>query len=297
MISDRRDSHDIRDIASIAGEEVAQLNFIRNSSAWHFRRHNRQGMRSHIFEVISAQDLIKETAGEIIDGIRWYPRAVPQYMLRILRTRFATLQETLEEIKKYTLVVKFLGPEFIALSNEFIVEYTGTGQSEIVLCGLQEYVGGEILDPWGLLGEAPLDTLYQSRFSVDNSDKNLSAKWLKSIATFVKRMRKMINESGYVTDLAGNGNLILTSTGGLKLVDINNIIHVSKDDTILLDDKGYPSCDKSIEVLWILEDKILRTPNLSDDPLYRHFLSAERSKRVRRLGEKFFERLRLSEDF
>lgn len=297
MISDRYDKPDIRDIASIAGEEVAQLNFIRNSPTWHFRRHNRQGMRSHIFEVIAAQDLVKETTGEIIEGIRWYPRAVPQYMLRILRTRFATLQQTLEEIKKYTLVLEFLGPEFIALSSEFIVEYTRTGQSEIVLCGLQEYVSGEMLDPWGLFGEAPLDTFYQSRFSVANTDQKLIEKGLESIATFVKRMRKMIKESGYVTDLAGNGNLIMTSTGGLKLVDINNIIHVSKDDTILLDDKGYPSCDKSIEVLWLLEEKILKTPNLSDDPLYKHFLSVERSKKVESLGEQFFERLRISEGF
>jgi len=282
---------DIRDIASLTGKEVAQLNFIRDSDQYYFRKHNRQGMRSHIFEVLAIRDLIKETKGEIVDGIRWYPRAVPRYMLRILRARFTSFEQIMSEIKKYTLVLKFLGPELIATSNEFIVEYTGTGKSEIVLCGFQEYVQGAILDPWGLVGEAPLDIFFQSRFSGDKVNQKRTATTLESIAAFVNRMRKMIAESGYVTDLAGNGNLILTGTGAVKLVDINNIVRVSRDDIIPLDDKGYPSCDKSIEVLFILEEKILKRKNLFDDFLYSHFLSTDRTKRVRNLERQFFENL------
>lgn len=284
-------SGDIRDKSSLAGEEVIQLNFINDSGKYYFRKHNRQGMRSHVLEVLTTEDLQKETSGEISDGIRLYPRAIPQYMLRILRNRFATLQDALEEIEKYNLVLKFLGPECIAISNEFIAEYTGTGQSEIVLCGLQEYVHGAILDPWGLVGETPLETFYQSRFPRETFDTTRIEKGRESIATFVIRMREMITESGYVTDLAGNGNLILTGSGDVKLVDINNIIQVSMDDTIRLDDKGYPSCDKSIEVLWILEDKILKNANLYDDPLYKHFLSVERLKKVRSLEQEFFDNL------
>jgi hypothetical protein len=293
----KNDNCDIRDIPSLDGAEVVQLNFIRDSGKYYFRKHNRQGMRSHVLEVLSAQDLLKETSGEIIDGIRLYPRAIPKYMLRILRTRFTTLQEALNEIKTYSLVLKFLGAECVALSNEFIVEYTGTGKSEIVLCGLQEYVRGAIFDPWGLVGQAPLETFYQSRIPGEGPDNKRTAKGFESIATFVTRMRKMITESGYITDLAGNGNLILTSNGDFKLVDINNILQVSKDDTILLDDKGYPSCDKSIEVLWILEDKILKTADLADDPLYKHFLSVDRSKKVRGLEKEFFEKLSSSNKF
>jgi hypothetical protein len=293
----KNDNCDIRDIPSLDGAEVVQLNFIRDSGKYYFRKHNQQGMRSHVLEVLSAQDLLKETSGEIIDGIRLYPRAIPKYMLRILRTRFTTLQEALNEIKTYSLVLKFLGAECVALSNESIVEYTGTGKSEIVLCGLQEYVRGAIFDPWGLVGQAPLETFYQSRIPGEGPDNKRTAKGFGSIATFVTRMRKMITESGYITDLAGNGNLILTSNGDFKLVDINNILQVSKDDTILLDDKGYPSCDKSIEVLWILEDKILKTADLADDPLYKHFLSVDRSKKVRGLEKEFFEKLSSSNKF
>ncbi len=284
-------SSDIRDKSSLTGEEVLQLNFIMDSGKYRFRKHNRQGMRSHVIEVLARKDLLKETSGEIIDGIRLYPRAIPKYMLRILRTRFSTLQETLDEIETYNLVLKFLGPECIAISNEFIVAYTGTGQSEIVLCGLQEYVQGAILDPWGLVGEVPLVTFYRSRFPEEKLHERCADIGRESIATFVARMRKMIIESGYITDLAGNGNLILTGAGAVKLVDINNIIQVSMDDTVWLDDKGYPSCDKSIEVLWILENKILKTANLSGDPIYRHFLSVDRLKKVRSLETEFFENL------
>ncbi len=288
---------DIRDRPSLTGEEVVRLNFINDSGKYHFRKHNRQGMRSHVLEVLTTEDLLKETSGEIIDGIRLYPRAIPKYMLRILRNRFTTLQDTLDEIQRYNLVLKFLGPECIAISSEFIVAYTGTGQSEIVLCGLQEYVDGAILDPWGLVGKAPLETFYKSRFAKENPGDTSTEKGHKSIANFVTRMRKMIAESGFITDLAGNGNLILTAAGDVKLVDINNIIQVSMDDTILLDDKGYPSCDKSIEVLWLLEDKILKRANLSDDPLYKHFLSVGRSKKVRSLEKEFFENLSSSNKF
>jgi len=287
----KNQSGDIRDKTSLTGEEVVQLNFINDSGKYYFRKHNRQGMRSHVLEVLSTDDILKETNGEVIDGIRLYPRAVPKYMLRILRNRFTTLQETLDEIKTYNLVLKFLESECIALSNEFIVDYTGTGKNEIVLCGLQEYVHGAILDPWGLVGETPLATFYQSRFPREKFHEKCTIKARNSIATFVARMRKMITESGYVTDLAGNGNLILTGAGDIKLVDINNIIQVSLDDTIPLDDKGYPSCDKSIEVLWILEEKILKNRNLSGDPLYKHFLSEERLKKVRSLERQFFENL------
>jgi len=248
-------------------------------------------MRSHIFEVLAVPDLLKEREGAVVDGIRRYPRAIPRFMLRILRARFSSLEQIMSEINKYTLVLKFLGPELIAISNEFIVDYTGTGKSEIVLCGLQEYIRGAILDPWGLVGEDPLDTFFQSRFPGGGSDKKRTAVSLQSITAFVNRMRKMITESGYVTDLAGNGNLIITASGAVKLVDINNIVRVPRGDDIPLDDKDYPSCDKSIEVLFILEEKILKSQNLLIDPLYSHFLSTERKKRAGSLERQFFENL------
>jgi len=282
---------DIRDMASLTGREVVELNFIRDSSLYSFRKHHRQGMRSHIFEVLAVRDLLKEREGEVVDGIRRYPRAVPRFMLRILRARFTSIEQIMSEISKYTLVLKFLGAELIAISNEFIVDYRGTGKSEIVLCGFQEYIQGAILDPWGLAGKDPLDTFFQSRFPGGKADKKRTATSLESLAAFVGRMRKMITESGYVTDLAGNGNLIITATGAVKLVDINNIVKVSRDDTIPLDDKGYPSCDKSIEVLFILEEKILKSRNLLTDPLYSHFLSTERKKRADSLERQFFENL------
>jgi len=282
---------DIRDVASLTGREVVQLNFIRDSDQYFFRKHNRQGMRSHIFEVLAVPDLLKEREGAVVDGIRRYPRAIPRFMLRILRARFSSLEQIMSEINKYTLVLKFLGPELIAISNEFIVDYTGTGKSEIVLCGLQEYIRGAILDPWGLVGEDPLDTFFQSRFPGGGSDKKRTAVSLQSITAFVNRMRKMITESGYVTDLAGNGNLIITASGAVKLVDINNIVRVPRGDDIPLDDKDYPSCDKSIEVLFILEEKILKSQNLLIDPLYSHFLSTERKKRAGSLERQFFENL------
>ncbi|MBA3009532.1 MAG: hypothetical protein KKF12_21900 [Proteobacteria bacterium] len=274
---------DIRDRAHLPGSEVKKLNFIKDSKTLVFRKYYRSGLRSHIFEVLLAEAVLKETQGEIIDGIRMFPRARPVKMFRILRNRFESKTAVFREIEKYNLLLKFLGKNLIALSEEFLVDYRGTGKSQIVLCGLQEYVAGPILDPWRLFGEASLMDILHSHSLVEHAKKN--------IAIFVKKIRQMIDQTGYIPDLAGIGNLILTCTGDLKLVDINNIVEIKLDDTILLDDKGYPSCDVSIAVLSILEQNLLGRDIPMDDLLYRHFLSTERKDRVKAIEKEFYTNL------
>ncbi len=278
---------------SLSGAEVRQLNFIKDSPNLCFRKYYRQGLRSHIFEVLPADAVLKETEGEVIDDVRWFPRAVPKHVLRIMRTRFRTLKQVLDEIKKYALVLKFLGPDLIATSNEFIVEYTEIGRSEIVLCGLQEYIEGATLDPWALFGQDPLKTLYRSRFPGEDSEKSWMATSVESISSFVRRARRMIVDGGHIPDLAGNGNLILTKAGKIKLVDINNILRLDQHASILIDDKGYPTCDKSVEVLLILEEKILKNKGVYKDPLYSRFLAADRKRKVKKIEEQFFINLGL----
>jgi hypothetical protein len=112
-----------------------------------YRRHYRQGLRSHILEVLSPEDVKNEKNGVIIDGAKWYPRAEPLKMLRIFRTRFQDLQEAQEEVERVKMIESYLGPENFARSDEFLVDYELNGKREILLCGLQEYIKGAILDP------------------------------------------------------------------------------------------------------------------------------------------------------
>lgn len=282
---------DIRDRAHLSGSEVQKLNFVNDSSRYIFRKHYRSGLRSHIFEILAAQDVLKETCGEIIDGIRLFPRARPKKIFRILRNRFKSTEAVFLEIKKYRMLLKFIGPEFIAQSDEFIVDYTGTGASQIVLCGLQEYIEGEILDPWKLFGKGYLQDLFKPYIHGEPHLQALVCNARKNIKKFVKKTRQMITDTGYIPDLAGVGNLVLTPDGALKLVDINNIVKIKFDDSILIDDKGYPSCDVSIEVLSILEQKILQKEIDMDDPFYRLFLSPGRKKRVKALEKEFYKNL------
>jgi hypothetical protein len=283
---------DIRDQAHLSGNEVKKLNFIKDSKQLTFRKYFRSGLRSHIFEVLDARDVLKETQGEVIDGIRMFPRARPLKMFRILRNRFKSKEAIFQEIKKYHTLLKFLGPDLIAVSEEFMTDYTGMGEHRIVLCGLQEYVEGKILDPWRLFGDHYLVDLFSSMQKPDAPDQQiLVEKAKKSIEIFVKQIREMITLARYIPDLAGIGNLILTPEGGLKLVDINNIVDVNFDEQILLDDKGYPSCDVSIEVLSILERDILQKKIHMEDPLYRFFLSPERRKNVKSIEKNFYAAL------
>jgi hypothetical protein len=286
------EKQDIRDRPFLSGNEVAGLNFIKGSAQYQFRKHYREGLRSHIFEVLTVDDVRKETKGEIINNTRWYPRAIPRRMLRILRNRFDNLNAVLKEIDKYNLVLKFLGPGLIARSDEFIVDYTRAGTNSIVLCGLQEYIIGEIIDPWNLRDKDPLAALFRQMRLRTSSNQRLIEKARENIRLFVKRTRQMIADTGYIPDLAGFGNLIITPDGDLKLVDINNIIAIHFDEIIRIDDKDYPACDKSVEVLSILEQRILQRDIPDDDPLYGFFLSRERKKKVRDLEKAFYSHQR-----
>jgi hypothetical protein len=92
-----------------------------------------------------------------------------------------------------------------------------------------------------------------------------------------------------VPDLAGIGNILITPSGMIKLVDINNLSRLCFDHQIHLDDKGYPVCDKSIDVLSQFEKNILGKHNHTDDPLYTFFLDPQRMKTVRALEKTFYE--------
>ena len=109
----------------------------------------------------------------------------------------------------------------------------------------------------------------------------------KQASKFIDSLKRMILEANYVPDLAGIGNLILTACGNIKLVDINNISRVSLEPDIGLDDRNYPVCDKSIEAVSIMEQKLLDRAIDKTETIYKIFLDPERIKKVKVLEEKF----------
>ncbi|MCG8619012.1 MAG: hypothetical protein MI802_22545, partial [Desulfobacterales bacterium] len=205
-------------------------------------------------------------------------------------SRFPTKEDIFIEIKRYKTLLNHLGPEFIALSEEFIADYRDGGVNRLLLCGLQEYVAGEILDPWRLTGPENLTALLSSMPHASDPDSRLSFA-LSRVETFVKRIRELMTASGRIPDLAGIGNLILTPEGGIKLVDINNIVKIRTNAYIPMDDKGYPACDVSIQVLHILENKILGKDHSESDPLFKHFLQPQRLKQVKSIEREFYRTL------
>ena len=61
---------DIRDKPYIDHKDVLGLNFIKDPGIYIYRRHYRQGLRSHIMEVLDPKDVENETKGIIIDGLK-----------------------------------------------------------------------------------------------------------------------------------------------------------------------------------------------------------------------------------
>ncbi len=288
-------AEDIRDKAFVTHEDVVDLNFINRQSPYFFRRHHRQGLRSHIMEVLRRADLAVERTGTVIDGVRWFPRAEPVRVFRIFRTRLKTLDNALNEIRRVKIVEQYLAPRFLAKSSEFVVDYEGPSGREPLLCGFQTHEKGEIIDPWSILGLTKLaDALFDALQAAIRDTAMDRRQWTASArgkaAEFIDRIKEMVLQTGYVPDLAGIGNLVVTAPGDIKLVDINNISRVGSDAQIPLDDRGYPVADKSIEALYLLETKLAGRAVSEEDPVYRVFFDTRRRKAVRAHEAQFYRK-------
>jgi hypothetical protein len=255
------DQEDIRKKAWADHNDILDLNFIRRNPAVLFRQHHRQGLRSVIMEVLSSDAVDLERHGVVIDGVRRFPAAVPRKMFRIFRAGFDCLQTVLRDIRRIHLVLSYLTARHMAVSEEMILSYRIYDRYEMVLCGLQNFIEGEPLDPWGRLPDVPGDEAQD----------------------FIDKIKRLALETGLIPDLAGIGNVIFAPSGDLVLVDINNISTVDMDGTIRPDDKGYPVCDKSVEALSILESRLMNRPIDHAEPLYAHFLTGARREKADRM--------------
>jgi hypothetical protein len=284
---------DIRERPNIDHEDVLQLNFIRRPNRFVFRRYYRQGLRSHVMEVLNSDAVRAEKEGISREGLRWFPKAVPLKMLRIFRTRFGSWTEAFADIKRFQIVKSYLTTDYIATSEEFIAEYTENGGHRVILCGLQEFVRGQVIDPWGLAGQCLSECINPCLLiKSPEMPKNLWEEYVcRHTGLFVDRVRRMILDAHLVPDLAGVGNLLLTPIGALKLVDINNICPVLFGEPPSLDERGYPTCDKSIEALCRIETHLLERPFNPSDPIYRHFLTPDRMAAVSEMGRAFHRRI------
>lgn len=288
---------DIRNKPAIDHADITALNFVRSSTPYVFRRHFRQGLRSHIMEILDPFDVEIEQSGTEIDGVKWFPKASPRRMFRIFRARLRTLDNALHEIERVKIVERYLAPDLMARSTECIVDYRGPEGWDLMLCGFQEHVNGEIVDPWTILDAADLlPALYGM---IRDRDKALTLskdQWIQAVrqkgARFIENIKGMITQAGHVPDLAGAGNLIITGNADIRLVDINNISRIFFDPSIHLDEKGYPVGDKSIEALSLIEEKILGRPIDMQENMYKFFLAPERRSAVKEIVERFWRRNR-----
>jgi hypothetical protein len=284
---------DIRDKPIIRHEDVIALNFIADNGNYFFRRHHLNGLRSHIMEVLSSKDVEIESHGVYVNSIQRFPIAKPLKMLRIFRKRFSGFEEIIDEIKRFQKVGRYLSPIHLAMSEEFIVDYRIGNDHDLMLCGLQEYVEGECLDPWSVRKTHFLENLAEKLAERPGRREFLSKNILmhairQNARSFVIRVKQMIRKEHCVPDLAGNRNILVTCEGQVKLVDINNISYISSDGCVLMDDFNYPVCDKSIEALSLIEQNLLGHIIKENDPVYVNFLKPERIREVDRLANHFY---------
>ncbi len=285
-------TEDIRDKLFINHDDVIGLNFVKVPCPYVFRRHFRQGLRSHIMETLDPGDLDREISGTLVDGVRWFPKARPRRIFRIFRTRLKTLERAMEEVRRVKIIEQYLAPDFLAKSEEFVVDYQGPDGFDLMLCGFQEYVEGEIIDPWSILDSGDLvsvmaRSLGQSASPSDPAGQRWIRRARSRASIMIARIKQMILEKEHVPDLAGVGNLVMVSSGGIKLVDMNNISKVTFNAQIALDDRGYPVGDKSIQALSLLESNIMGRPVDAGETIYRHFLDPARRRAVQSLEEAF----------
>ena len=274
---------DIREKPTLSHDDIIALNFIKHPSRYFFRNHFREGLRSRLIQVLEMSDVIIETRGIIQQGVCMFPIAQPVAMLRIFKKRFSSLRDIQKEIDNYKILQQWLSRSHYAVSSEFLVDYTRGREKSILLCGLQEFVHGEAVDPWHE------NALLKIEGIVKGTHEAALKTALENLASFVNCIKSIIMKTGAIPDLAGVGNLIMTSLGGVKLVDINNISRLTMNHHIHVDDKGYPVSDKSIQALFQIETRILGRPIDTGDILYRFYLDPQRMKEVRELETSFHQ--------
>ncbi len=285
-------SEDIRDKHILDHTDVIALSFVSASTPYVFRRHFRQGLRSHVMEVLNKADVVIENKGITSQGVRVFPTALPHSVFRIFRSRFNTLSDVWAEIERVKLVSNYLGPNFMAHSTEFIAEYGGPKGKDLLLCGFQDFIVGEAMDPWTVLDSKRfLPELFNTMHARMGKMPLFRDAWVagarEKAIVFVDKIKNMILSTGHIPDLAGVGNLILTTKGHLCLVDINNISQVCFDQSISLDEKGYPVCDKSVEALSLIEEKIIGRKANMDEKIYKLFLDSQRMQLAKEKVAKF----------
>jgi len=280
---------DIRDKAYLNHSDVVALNFIQDSGQYVYRRHFRNGLRSHIMEVLDAEQVGQETRGKMVAGVRLFPKANPLKMLRIFRTRLLSISQALNEIVKLRVIETFLTPDQFAGSSEFIVDYNAPAGPDMLLCGLQEFVQGRKLDPWRLKSGG-IFQIYPDKDT--RAQKTFAAQLRESAQRFVDGIKAMVLNAGYIPDIAGQRNLLVTRRGRIRLVDINNVSRIQYSDDIFIDDKGYPVCDKSIEALALIDRHLCDGRNCAGQVLFEMFLDPDRMRAVAALDEAFHRSLK-----
>ena len=274
---------DIRNKPTLSHKDIVELNFIKHPSRYFFRNHFREGLRSRLIQVLEPSDVILETRGVLQQNIYIFPIAQPVAMLRIFKNKFSSLRDIQKEIDNYKILRQWMSKSHYAVSSEFMVDYTRGRDKSILLCGLQEYVHGESVDPWHA------NALLKIKGIVKGAHAEALKTALENLDSFVNCIKNMIMKTGAIPDLAGVGNLLMTPLGSLKLVDINNISRLSMNHHIPVDDKGYPVSDKSVQALFQIETRILGRSKDAADTLYRFFLDPQRMKEVRELETSFHQ--------
>jgi len=274
---------DIRNKPTLSHKDIVELNFIKHPSRYFFRNHFREGLRSRLIQVLEPSDVILETRGVLQQNICVFPIAQPVAMLRIFKNKFASLRDIQKEIDNYKILRQWMSKSHYAVSSEFMVDYTRGRDKSILLCGLQEYVHGESVDPWHA------NALLKIKGIVKGAHALTLKTALENLDSFVNGIKNMVMKTGAIPDLAGVGNLLMTPLGSVKLVDINNISRLSMNHHIPVDDKGYPVSDKSVQALFQIETRILGRSRDTADTLYRFFLDPQRMKEVRELETSFHQ--------
>jgi len=262
--------NDIRGKADLDHSDICNLNFIRPAIGYRFRRHFNQGLRSHIIEVIRERDAVNETQGIVCQGMRIFPRARPVKMLRIFKRRFNDPSDLETETRRIRCMANFIPERFMAISAEFVVDYHIDGQWDMMLCGLQDFVDGPVVDPW--------------------RPDSLPA--VTHAHEFLRGVLDMIEAQGLIPDLAGIGNLRTDSQGLLKLIDINNINPLTVDAQIHLDDQGYPTADKSLQALALLERHLTDRQTIACHPITRFLLEPNRLAAVNQYEKRFYKQMK-----
>ncbi len=225
----------------------------------HIIRERSGGRSSRIYGHFTPESIDLEKNGiRYLDGIRHFPLAVPQRIMKLRKEPLSDGAKAYLEIDELYGYLSNFHPDDVVKTSLFVLQR-----------GEKHYLGSVQDAVAGFRAYDPFSPNYARQF--DNIGRILI-----SVADAAKKTGKII-------DLGGAGNFMIMDNS-LVFIDCLDLLEITYDPFIKIDETGYPRLDLAVQAMHRMEIGIMGSEDIGSS-MYGHFLQDKRLEEVRGILE------------